>query len=57
MISEELGGDLIDLSNPNWEPNLGSFSTGAREQFKGIMSPKQIGSAEKLVQMWLGTHK
>ena len=42
VISEELTGGAIDLSNPEWEPNMESFAIAVREQFKGQISRQQI---------------
>jgi len=57
VISEDMSGGPIDLSNPNWEPNMGSFALGVREQFKKRISREQIKKGEEEVRNWLATHR
>jgi TPR repeat protein len=57
VISEELSGGAIDLSNPGWEPNMGSFALAVREQFKRQISRQQIKRGEDEVRQWLAANR
>ena len=57
VLSQEQTGEPIDLSNPGWVPGLGSFALGVREQFKALMSPREIKRAEGAIQEWKASHR
>jgi hypothetical protein len=56
VIFEEQTGAPLDLNNPNWEPGIGSVALRVREQFKTLMSPKQIREAEEATRRWRDVH-
>jgi TPR repeat protein len=57
VLSQEQTGEPIDLSNPAWVPGLGSFALGVREQFKALMSPRELKRAEGTIQEWKASHR
>jgi Sel1 repeat len=55
VLSQEQTGEPI--ANPGWVPGPGSFAVGVREQFKALMSPREIKRAEGAIQEWKASHR